>query len=112
MSRPIVIEHRRGATFSYVGTAKLPAGVWTAACRLEQPDGTAVADLDVTLEPLVTTAANGHTHALMLEKGATDAAAWPLGDLVSDILFTDADGLKLPSGSFTVRVIRGVTGDA
>lgn len=112
MSRPIVIEHRRGATFSYVGTAKLPAGDWTAACRLEQSDGTAVTDLAVTLEPLVTPATNGHTHSLMLEKVATDAATWPLGDLVGDILFTDADGLKLPSGAFTVKVFRGVTGDA
>ena len=112
MSRPVVIEHRRGATFSYVGTAKLPAGTWSAACSLEQSDGTTVADLDVTLEQLVTPVANGHTHSLMLEKGATDAATWPLGDLVGDILFSDADGLKLPSAAFTVRVFRGVTGDA
>lgn len=112
MSRPVVIEHRRGATFSYVGTAKLPAGTWSAACSLEQSDGTPVAALEVTLEPLVTPTPEGHTHALALEKDAVATAAWPLEDLGGDILFTDGDGFKLPSVIFTVRVFRGKTGDA
>ena len=113
MSRPVVIEFRRGATFSYVGTAKLPAGSgWSGASSLELLDGTPVADLVVTLVPLETPTAAGHTHSLALFKYAASAAAWPLGAIVGDILFTDADGVKVPSSTFTVNVVRGVTGAA
>lgn len=112
MSRPITIEHRRGATFSYVGTATLPAGTWTAASSLEKSDGTAVADLVVTLDVLALPGANGETHSLLLEKPAASTAAWPLGAIVGDILFTDSGGVVLPSGKFTVNVTRGVTNAA
>lgn len=109
MSRPISIEHRRGATFSYAGTATLPAGTWTAACSLEKSDGTLVANLAVTLEPLALPGANGETHALLLEATAVASAAWPMGAIVGDIVFTDVSGVVLASPKFTVNVTRGVT---
>lgn len=112
MSRPITIEHRRGATFSYTGTATLPSGTWSAACSLEQSDGTLVDNLVVTLTPLGTPGPAGETHALLLEKAAASTAIWPLGAIVGDILFTDAGGVVLPSGKFTVNVTRGVTNAA
>lgn len=109
MSRILSIEHRRGATFSWAGTATLPAGTWSAAAALEKSDGTAVATLAVTLTPLGTPGANGETHALTLEASAGAQAAWPIGTLVGDIVFTEASGLVLATGRFTVAVVRGVT---
>lgn len=109
MSRILSIEHRRGTTFSWAGTATLPAGTWTAASALEKNDGTAVAALTVTLTPLGTPGPSGETHALVLEASAAAQAAWPIGTLVGDIVFTEAAGLVLATSRFTVAVVRGVT---
>lgn len=104
------IEHKRGSTFSYGGTVKLPAGEWTAKCSLKLPSWKKVADLQVTLTPLENPTPQGDTHAILLEAPASGQAGWPVGSTLSgDIVFLESGGIVIPSATFNVLVEQGIT---
>lgn len=107
MSTPLRIK--RGATFSYGGLVTLPAGTWGAACSLRAADDALAATLTVTLDPLAEPGPAGETHSILLVCPAATTAAWPLGMLAGDILFTDAAGVAIPSENFSVNVEQGPT---
>ena len=102
------IRHKRGTTFSYSGLVKLPAGTWTAACKLFNGDAL-VETLTATLVALGSPGANGETHSLLLEATAAATADWPIAKLNGDIVFTASGGVVIATGNFRVIVERGVT---
>jgi hypothetical protein len=103
------ISHRRGATFSYSGLVKLPAGVWSAECELRSTAGILIDNLEVTLSVLQNPGPAAETHAITVARAAGLTGAWPVGTSVGDILFADGAGVVLATGTFTVAIVRGVT---
>lgn len=103
----MLLTHTQGATFSYAGTATLPAGTWTAAASVGRADGSKVSDFTVTLAPLGSVGPAGETHSLLLSATAAVTLTWPIEELVARVWFTDADGVKLPSPQLTVQVEKG-----
>lgn len=101
------IRHKRGATFSYTGLVKLPAGTWTGACKLFDGE-TLVETLTVTLSTLGSPGANGETHSLLLEATAAATADWPLAKLKGDVAFSSAGAVAI-TGTFAVIVERSLT---
>ena len=101
------IRHKRGTTFSYAGQVRLPAGTWSAACKLRNGDAL-VETLTAALSPLTAPGANGETHALLLEASASATADWPLAKLQGDIVFSSA-GAAVATGTFYVIVHKSQT---
>lgn len=102
------ITFKRGGTFSYSCNLTLPAGTWTAACKLRNGRGELVETVTVTLS---VNNAPPITHSLLLEVTGANTADWPLEALYGDVVFTDASAtpVVIPSGTFTVNVIEKVT---
>lgn len=101
------ITHKQGTTFAYSGLCKLPAGAWTARCKLAR--GAAVISTETVLTPLSAPDADGNTHALSITMApaATVNARPQVYD--ADIYFEDADGVVIATGSFAVEIVAGVS---
>jgi hypothetical protein len=101
------ITFKRGGTFSYGSLVQMPAGTWDADAQLVAPDGTRI-DLVVTLTPPVSPATK---HTLLIEAPASATESWPSEMLKGDIKFIDASAepVKLPTSTFVVEVIEGIT---
>lgn len=101
-----VLTHTRATTFSLATLVTLPAGVWTTASTLVTTTGQLVdAALTESLSALPTPDADGHTHALLIERAAADTAAWPLGTLLLRTVFTDASVVPVVVPAVTWQVV-------
>lgn len=99
----IVLTVKQGATFLMSVTYTPAAGEaspTSAQCAIKTTMGAAVATV-----PLASTG----TLTWQGEVSATDTAAWPLGDCISDVLFGFADGSETYSDTFHINVIPAVT---
>jgi len=101
------IQHKKGATFSYAGLVKLPAGTWSAACELHN-GAMLVETLTATLTALGALGPEGETHSLLIEAQASNTANWPIAKLKGDIVFSAAS-LVIATNTFHVLVQQGVT---
>jgi hypothetical protein len=97
------INFKRGGTFSYGCAFEMPAGTWSAACKLVDEDGNPVQTMTATLTPPNAPSVN---HTLLIECPAPSTAAWPAKKLKGDVVFTDASPtpVVLPTSSFFVCV--------
>lgn len=102
----VTLNHKRGATFSWAGTAALPAGTWTAHAHIETTSGTLIENLTVTLAAPVAPA-TAHTIAITATSAAS--ALWPLGSAVMDIKYTSSGGTVLYSPTCIVKIEAEVT---
>lgn len=100
------LTHTRATTFSLATLVTLPAGVWTTASTLVTTTGQLVdAALTESLSALPTPDADGHTHALLIERAAADTAAWPRGTLLLRTVFTDASVVPVVVPAVTWQVV-------
>lgn len=86
---PQTIEHTRGSTFSWGGLVQLPAGTWSATCKVKSADGTTVETLTVTLEALAEPDADGNTHSILIEASSVQTADWAIAKLRCDVRYAD-----------------------
>ena len=101
------IIHKQGTTFAYSGLCKLPAGAWTARCKLAR--GSTVINTEAVLPPLGAPDAAGNTHTLSItiQPSATINARPQVYD--ADIYFEDTEGVVIATGSFAVEIVAGVS---
>ena len=102
------IEHKRGDAYSISVTLLEDDGVtpidltdYTVRSHIRRGD-TLIAELEFTAVDLV----NGE-YKLSIQ----DTTGWPLGELVSDIEYTDANGDPRSTETYYIDVIRDVTHD-
>lgn len=101
----VSIEHKRGATFSWAGTVRLPAGTWTATSQVKMPDGSAIENLVVTLLQPVSPSLD---HTISLYAWAVQTSLWPLGNAICDIRFT-AGTEVIYCPTFEIQIVEVVT---
>ena len=102
------ISFKRGSTFSFSGLVQLPTGTWSAAAHIRNGHGDLIQTLTTTLTLPVSPSTQ---HTLLLTATATQTAAWPLENLLGDVVFTDASAtpVVVPTGTFVVSVGEKVT---
>lgn len=104
------IVHKRGDTFSAVGTLKDATGAAqnltgvAIAARLTWPDAT-TADLDVTL--LTQSGATLGQYTLVKAYAAT--ASWPLGVARCDIQYTFPDATRRSTETLLIQITEDIT---
>ena len=100
-----VLTHTRATTFSLATLVTLPAGTWTTASTLVTTTGQVVdGALAESLSALPAPDAEGHTHALLIERAATDTAAWPRATLLLRTTFTDTSLIPVVVPAVTWQV--------
>lgn len=104
------ITHKRGDTFSYVGTLTLPVGAWTASAQArDAKTGVLVSDLAVTL-----TDQGDNVWALALHATPAQTATWPVtgygktSPMLVDIKFSDGTNV-VRTETFGIDVAREVS---
>ena len=100
------ITIKRGATFSYLGTISLPAGVWTAQAQIRNAAGELVDSFVVVITPPL---APSVLHGISLYVPASSTVTWPIATLLSDIKFTDAAGFVLYGETFAITIEKAET---
>jgi len=104
---PKLAPLKAGDTFSYAGTCKLPAGLWTATCEVRTWDGasTLIGTVAVTLG----TEVSGET-PIALYAAASATATWPVATHEVDIRYADAGGVVVHSSTMLLPVVQSITG--
>lgn len=100
--------HKRGDTLSLAGTVSLPAGTWTATCKVKRPSGSALETLAVTLDP------GSPVHAILIEASSAQTADWVSGETaLCDVRFSDGSvspPVVIHSPTFGIRVQQEIAG--
>ena len=100
-----VLTHTRATTFSLATLVTLPAGTWATASTLVTTTGQVVdGALAESLSALPVPDADGHTHALLIERAAADTAAWPRATLLLRTTFTDTSLIPVVVPAVTWQV--------
>lgn len=111
----IMIEHKRGDTFSRAGPGTLPSGTWTASAqvRTKKNNDAVLSDLVVALAPYSgpqpPAPAAALTHVLSLSLDAAKTALWPIDELECDVEFRDASGIVRSTQTFGIKCVKDIT---
>lgn len=105
-----LITHKRGDTFSYVGSVALPEGTWTATCQLRTAGGDAGSPA-ATITCTLGTLTDGE-YPLTLFASSQDTSTWRATLLYGDIQFSNSDYSPpqvISTDTFTVQVVKDQT---
>ena len=91
-----ITAHKIGDTFIRARLVSLGPGDWSAASNVYAQCSIVVQALTCTLTALPAADADGNTHSITVEATASETALWPVGNLMSDVVFTDASGTPEP----------------
>lgn len=101
MASATIPGFKRGSTFDFSATGRLPTGTWSAVCKIRTERGVLVAELTVEITPPLIDP--GDSVIRIYTDDST--AGWPLGVHKLDALFTEVGGYKLPSKTSTIEVV-------